>query len=558
MYDLQDRTKLRLGEALVQLKIISNDQLIFALQKQKELGNKRLGQILVDEGIITQKQLIGVLETQFGVQAIDLKTVSLDSNTVKKIPESFSRKHNIIPVKEEGNKLYVAMSDPLDRPTIMDVTMLTKKIVEPMLASVGDIAYALDRTYKQAHASQAAADYITSQSNTLENIDSDDLDIDSTPIVRLVASIIETGVRNGASDIHIEPEQKSMRVRMRIDGLLREMMATSNKPHNALVSRIKIMAELNISEKRLPQDGRVLTKVDNKDIDLRVATMPSTQGEKIVIRILDRSSLVEGIENLGLTGQNVERFRGVINRPHGMVFVTGPTGSGKTTTLYTVLSSLKNSEKNILTIEDPVEFDLEGINQTQVNSKAGLTFAVGLRGFMRADPDIIMVGEVRDEETADVAVQSALTGHLMLSTLHTNDSVGAVARMIEMGIKPYILASSLSGAIAQRLVRKICPFCKTSYKATTEEKAALGVTGDTILYKGAGCERCSGTGYKGRLGIFEILKASDAIKELIIKDAPASRLLEVAKQEGMTTLREDGIEKVLNGITTVSELIRVT
>jgi len=347
-----------------------------------------------------------------------------------------------------------------------------------------------------------------------------------------------------------------MRVRTRVDGILQDTLVTSNKPHNALVSRIKIMGELNISEKRLPQDGRILVVVDGRDIDLRVATMPSTQGEKVVLRILDRSSLVEGIHNLGFSKENEAKFHRISKRQHGMMFVTGPTGSGKTTTLYTILESLKDSSKNILTIEDPVEFDIDGITQTQVNSKAGLTFASGLRGFMRSDPDIIMVGEVRDEETAEVATNAALTGHLVLSTLHTNDSVGTISRLTEMGLKSYIISSSLSGVIAQRLVRKVCKHCKKEYECDEEESLLLSIEIGTKLYKGTGCDACNHTGYKGRTGVFEVLEVTKNIRNLISKNATVDEITEQAIKEGLVTLMQDAISKVLVGETTTKELLR--
>ncbi len=554
-----DVTKMRLGDTLISLGLITDEQLKYALNKQKTSGGKRLGEILVEENIITQQQLIDVLKTKFGVESIDLRSIKLDPSIVKLLPENLARRHKAVPIKISDGKLIVAMSDPLDRPALAEIGMITQKPTQAVLVSPSDIKYAIDVVFSDTNANKAADEYMRIQSSGAD-FDDNNLDINSAPIVKLVTSLIESGVRMKASDIHIEPEVDKMRVRMRIDGVLYETLSISNKPHNAIVSRIKIMANMNISEKRIPQDGRILTEVDGREIDLRVATIPSTQGEKVVIRILDKQSLVEGIHNLGLSESGEEKFKSIINRPYGMVLVTGPTGSGKTTTLYTVLMSLNNVNRNIVTIEDPVEYDIPGIYQTQVNPKAGLTFATGLRGFMRADPDVVMVGEIRDEETADVAVNAALTGHLVLSTLHTNDSVGAVARMVEMGVKPYILASSLSGVIAQRLVRKICPHCKTEYEATLQDKLAIGLPEDKdyILYKGAGCENCNDTGYKGRIGVFEILPISNELRNLITKDTSTNKLFEAAKKEGLVTLREDGVDKVLRGVTTVQEVLRIT
>lgn len=550
--------KLRLGDLLVKEGIISQEQLGKALEAQKKSG-LRLGDALVKEGFITQRQLAGVLETQLGIRSIDLRVAPLDMEAAKRIPENLARRHIIIPVQIAEGSLMVAMKDPLDRVAIQDVRLIAGMPVTPLLAIENDILQAIDRVFSQQRAADRAAQDLTrAMPGTLEAAVS--VEVESAPMVRLVNSIIENAVRSRASDIHIEPKQDIVRIRNRVDGVLHEVLTTDSKVHAGLISRIKVMANMNIAEKRLPQDGKILVDVDNRRIDLRVASMPTTHGEKLVIRILDRASFFVGKQHLGFSEADIKRFDHLVTRPWGIVLVTGPTGSGKTTTLYSMLAELDTVKNNVITLEDPVEYEMEGLSQTQVNVQAGLTFASGLRTILRQDPDIIMVGEIRDGETADIAVRSALTGHLVFSTLHTNDAPGAVARLMDMDIEPYLIASSLGGVVAQRLVRKICPDCRDTYEPDTRERQILGLGPDdkVLLSHGRGCTACHGTGYTGRLGVFEILEIDRDLRNLIDQRVPSDVLREAAIKKGMRELWADCREKVLNHITTLEDALRVT
>jgi len=553
------KPKLRLGDMLVHAGIITEEQLKETLGKQRGSG-KRLGHLLLDDGYITQQELTRVLEEQMGIESINLKQTAVDPRAAKLIPENLARRHGVIPVKVEKGKLLLAMGDPLDQVALQDVRILVQKPVQPVLATTDDIMESIRRVFSQASAAKAASDYVQSQAGALEGLDDASLDINSAPIVRLVNSLLENAVRSGASDVHVEPDQEQTRVRIRVDGILQEALSTSINTHGAITSRIKVMANLNISERRVPQDGRVKIEVDNRDIDLRVSTMPTTYGEKIVMRILDRATFLVGKERLGLSPGDIEKFDRLVKRPHGILLVTGPTGSGKTTTLYSMLAELNDNKKNIVTLEDPVEFDMKGINQSQINVRAGLTFAAGLRAFLRQDPDVIMVGEIRDPETAKIAAQAALTGHLVLSTLHTNDAPGAVARFIDMDVEPYLISSSLIGVVAQRLVRIICPECKKKVDAGEREKHILGYPGDRPLFlaKAGGCDYCGRNGYKGRTGVFEVMEVDKDMRFLIDKGASSEELRDAALQKGMTPLSEDARRKVLEGVTTLDEMLRVT
>lgn len=556
---LNQTPKLRLGDLLVQAGLISEEQLKDALAKQRSLG-KRLGEVLLEGGYITQQDLTGVLETQLGIESINLKQTAVDPKAARMIPENLARRHVVIPVQVAKGRLLLAMRDPLDQVAIQDVRLLVQMPVTPVLATQDDIIESIERVFSQATAARAADEFIQSQAGMLEELDDAGLDINAAPVVRLVNSVLENAVRSGASDVHIEPDQDRMRVRVRVDGILQESLATSLKTHGAVTSRIKVMAGLNISEKRVPQDGRIMITVDKRDIDLRVSTMPTTYGEKIVMRILDRANFMVGKENLGFCPGDIEKFNRLLNKPHGILLVTGPTGSGKTTTLYSMLAELNDDKKNIITLEDPVEFDMKGINQTQINIRAGLTFAAGLRAILRQDPDIVMVGEIRDSETAEIAARAALTGHLVLSTLHTNDAPGAVARLVDMGVEPYLISSSLIGIVAQRLVRKVCPECKKQFAAGEREKRILRHPLDKplTLAVGTGCDYCNKTGYKGRTGVFEIMEVDKEHRLLIDKRSPTDELRDTAIKLGMVPLWKDARQKVLNGITTLEEMLRVT
>ena len=553
------RQKLRLGDLLVQAEIISEAQLNEALDQQRQLG-KRLGEILLQGGYITQRDLTAVLETQLGIKSINLKQTAVDAKTARLIPENLARRHGVIPVQVTNGHLLLAMEDPLDQIALQDVRLLVHMPVTPLLATRDEIITHIKAVFSQVSAAKAASDYVQAHDRLLEGLEDASLDINSAPIVRLVKSVIENAVRSSASDIHIEPNQDEMRVRIRVDGILQPTLTTSMNTHSAVTSRVKVLAGLNISEKRVPQDGRIMMTVDNREIDLRVSTMPTNHGEKIVMRILDRSNFLLGKEKLGFSPQDIEKFDQLVHKPYGIILVTGPTGSGKTTTLYSMLTELNDGAKNIITLEDPIEYDLKDINQTPINIRAGLTFATGLRAVLRQDPDIIMVGEIRDYETAEIAARSALTGHLVLSTLHTNDAPGAVARIVDMGVEPYLLSSALIGIVAQRLVRKICPECRTEFTAGEREKNLLQwpLNQPLTLAVGRGCQYCQQTGYRGRTGIYEIMPVTKELRLLIDQRVSTDQLRDIAVQQGMTSLAQLARQKVLAGITTVEEMIRVT
>ncbi|MGE5415981.1 MAG: GspE/PulE family protein [Acidobacteriota bacterium] len=549
--------KLRLGELLVQAGAVTEAQLNKALQIQKRTGAK-LGETLVREGMITQTQLATVLESQLGIHHVDLKTAPIDPEAVRRIPENVARRHVVVPIQFVEGRLLLAMRDPLDRVAIQDVTLVAGMPVTPILAGERDIMETIESEFGQKRAAQLAA-LDVARSVQVEEVAAS-VDVDDAPMVRLVNSIIENAVRSRASDIHIEPKENELRVRTRVDGMLHEALTTDPSVHNPMVSRLKVMAEMNIAERRLPQDGKFSMTVDKRRVDLRVSSMPTVYGEKLVIRILDRGSFFVGKEHLGFSENDIVKFNRLVNRPWGIILVTGPTGSGKTTTLYSMLSELDGTHLNVVTLEDPVEYEMSGISQTQINAQAGFSFAAGIRTLLRQDPDVIMVGEIRDSETADISVRAALTGHLVLSTLHTTDAPGAIARMMDMGIEPYLIASSLGGIVAQRLVRKVCQYCKEEYEADSHELEILGVDGSQSLKltRGKGCKACRDTGYLGRIGAFEILEVDRDMRELIGKSVSSDELREYALKNGMVPLWNDCRLKVFNGTTTLEEALRVT
>lgn len=552
----------RLGDMLIDAQKISSEQLSAALEMQKITGEK-LGDILVSKGFLSQEEIISVLETQLGIPRIDLKKFMIDNKSVKMVPEKLARKHELIAVQNDGVFLTVAISDPLNYFALDDVKMASGMDVKPVIATRDDILGNIERYFGGKAAERAIEDFkkeyriLEKEAETIT-----ESDVDSAPTVRLVNSLIEQAVRIGASDIHIEPFDKELRVRYRVDGVLQETMRMNKLTLSAIVTRVKILSQMNIAEKRVPQDGRMETQVDGKDIDLRVSTLPTIYGEKLVIRILNKSSFMFSKGELGLSAEDIKKYNSIISNPYGIILVTGPTGSGKSTTLYSMLKELNNSEKNIITVEDPVEYTIPGINQVQVNVKAGLTFANGLRSILRQDPNIIMVGEIRDAETAEIAVRSSLTGHLVLSTLHTNDASGAVTRLTDMGIEPYLLSSSLVGVIAQRLVRKICSNCKEEYAAGESEKRLLmhqdNSKEDLVLHRGKGCNYCAGSGYRGRTAIFEIMPIGKNHRTLIDKRAATDEIRDCSIRMGMTTLRQSAAKLVLNGSTSIEEMLRVT
>jgi len=559
----------RLGEILVAGGAITQEQLEEALAAQKAMG-LRLGEVLIKQGLVTEDDILRTMQNQLGLPSVELNRIVVPEQILKLLPEAVVRKYAVLPIDLVNGQLMVATSDPTDYFGLDDVRLASGLTVKPCLAKKQDILQAIERYYGRSEALKAAREYVrqagvvpvaaAAQGGAALSSAAGEGDEEATPIIKFLNTVIENAVNNLASDIHIEPVDAEMRVRFRIDGVLREIMRTPAAMAGPVVSRVKIMADLNIAERRLPQDGRISYRIGEKLIDLRVSTTPTMFGEKVVMRILDKSSVILEKAMLGLQGRDELTFDELIAKPYGIVLVTGPTGSGKTTTLYTALNQLNTPEKNIVTLEDPVEFNFQGINQIQVNPKAGLTFAAGLRSILRQDPDIIMVGEMRDNETAEIAVRSALTGHLVLSTIHTNDAPSAITRLVDMGIEPFLLSASLLGIISQRLVRRVCPQCQTDYEASPRELALLGLSEQQgwRLKRGQGCNFCHHSGYKGRTAIFEIMKIGPGHRRLIDSRATADELRAYAVEQGMLTLKQAATNLVLQGITTVEELIRVT
>ncbi|MHB9112713.1 MAG: GspE/PulE family protein [Thermoleophilia bacterium] len=559
----QTRKKLQpIGEVLVAKGLISREQLAVVLEQQKDTP-KRLGEILVEEGILTQDQLNLALAERLGVESIGLDEFDIDSLAATMIPEKLARRYGAIPIKFlDENTLLVAMVDPTNVFAIDDLRMMTGYDIKPAISSAEDVFNQISKIHRLgdsvAEEVDMEADFAADTS-----MEADIRDVASeAPIVKLVNSVISQGVEDGASDLHFEPQEKELVVRFRIDGVLHEIMSVPKRMQAGVLSRIKVMADIDIAERRIPQDGRIGLTVGGKPIDIRVASMPTVYGEKIVLRLLDKSSIMLNLLDLGFSERALKRYERSFRKPYGAILVTGPTGSGKSTTLYATLNVLNSKEKNIITVEDPVEYRLSGINQTQMNAKAGLTFASGLRAILRSDPDIVMVGEIRDKETAQIAIEAALTGHMVLSTLHTNDAPGALTRLTEMGIEPFLTASAIECIMAQRLARKLCTSCKEPYQPTDEALRQNGfpqeVMGkDITLYRAAGCPRCNKTGYKGRLGIYEVMIVSEAIERLTVERKSADEISRVAQAEGMLSLREDGIDKVIKGVTSMEEIGRV-
>jgi len=558
-----NRKKLRLGDVLVNSGVITAEQLQKGLELQKGSGRK-LGETLVDEGITTEENIAKALSSQLGYEMVDLQDVSIDEEILKLVPPNILKKHKMIPFEYSRsgmNVLRVAMSDPMNMAAMDDINIITNLQVEPVVATSRDIMLALDRYYGQAEVNSALEEYVkekTSQMVEQEDIYSDD--INNSPIVQLVKTMIEQAVRQRASDIHIEPMEKQVRVRYRIDGALYEKATYNISLLPALVARIKIIGGMDISEKRKPQDGRITQVVDRREFDIRVSILPTVYGEKVVMRLAAKMALNREKSQLGLKPYEMEQFDYILKNPHGIMLVTGPTGSGKSTTLYTALSELNTEDVNIITVEDPVEANIDGINQVQTNNKADLTFASALRSILRQDPDIIMIGEIRDQETASIAVQASITGHLVVSTLHTNSTASTITRLEDMGIESYLIADSVIGIIAQRLVRRLCPACKRAKQADPDEKLFMGIpeTENVTIYEPCGCPQCSDTGYKGRIGVYEIMKMTPALKRIISKREGAEKIKDQAMQEGMRTLRMSAMEYVLEGITSFSEMMRVS
>lgn len=552
--------KRRLGDILVRAGKINHFQLQEALKNQKILG-KKLGEILVDQKIITELDIIEAVEEQTGIQQVNLNNIDFDKHAIKAISQNLCEKYGLVPFEMDVHKIKVAMADPLNIFAIDDISIATALEVEVYIAPKSDIFKFIKIIYTSEEVSKAA-EALTKESlqTRLMTTNIEDLeDVKNAPVVKMVDFLFRNSIEMRASDIHIEPFEHEIRIRYRIDGDLRLVNTLGIESLAPLVTRIKILAGLNIAEKRVPQDGRIMMRIGEYDVDLRVSILPVVSGEKIVIRILNRSSYQFGRERLGLSGENIEKLDRILSNPHGIILVIGPTGSGKSTTLYTILEDLNTDKVNIVTVEDPVEYTLNGVNQVNVNTKAGLTFASGLRSILRQDPDIVMIGEIRDEETAKIATRAAITGHLVLSTLHTNDAPTTINRLVDMGVESYLVASSITGVIAQRLVKKICPHCKEAYEASVHEKNFLceDPLKPLTLYKGVGCGHCQQTGYIGRTGIYEIMEITKAHREAIAQNKDATVLREISLQHHMRLLADECKILVMDGITTLEELADV-
>jgi type IV pilus assembly protein PilB len=551
----------QLGDILLEGALVTPDQLQAAVEEQQRAG-RSLGRVLVEQGVLTESQLVAALATQIGMRFVDLTDFPVDGSAVAKVPDSVCRRHTLLPIGYDEGKLVVAMADPANVFALDDIKSITRLDVRPVVATKADVLAAINRY----HRGDAELDDLT---HTLDaaNDDEDDLGrvkeiVEDAPIVKFVNLLITQAIQDRASDIHIEPTEKDLRVRFRIDGVLHEVMRSPKSITSGVTSRLKIMADINIAERRIPQDGRLSVTANGKKIDLRVATLPTVWGEKIVMRVLDNSTAMLKLSDLGFSDPNYEVYSRSFIKPYGMILVTGPTGSGKSTTLYATLNIVSRPEVNVITVEDPVEYRLPGINQVQTNNKAGLTFSSALRSILRSDPDIVLLGEVRDGETAHIAVEAALTGHLVLTTLHTNDAPSAIVRLTEMGIEPFLVGSALDCVLAQRLARRLCPKCKEAYQPSPQvlvENRFPWQDGMDLptLYRPIGCSACSKTGYKGRLALHEVMAVTEEIEKLTVEHASSMAIGKVAIEQGMITLRHDGLLKVMAGVTSVEEILRV-
>ena len=557
----------KLGDILVRDGLITADQLKRALQEQRSSG-MRLGYTLVKLGFIEETEITKMLARQYRMPAVDLSRFEVDPKILKLISSDIANKYTVLPLKREGRTLTIAIADPNNVAAIEDIKFITRCDIFPVIAGEYTLRNALERYYQQSDAQLAsllksvedegASDLELVEEQMDEEVKASELAEDA-PVVKLINGLLTDAVKRGASDIHIEPFEHEMRVRYRVDGALHEVMKPPIKMRAALTSRVKIMAQLNIAERRVPQDGRIKLKMGHRVIDFRVSTLPVLFGEKIVLRILDKGNLTFDLSKFGFEPKAEGDLLKAILNPYGMVLVTGPTGSGKTTTLYSALSRINTIEVNIMTAEDPVEYNLMGINQVLVRNEVGMTFAAALKAFLRQDPNIIMVGEIRDLETGSIAIKAALTGHLVLSTLHTNDAPSTVTRMIDMGIEPFNVASAVNLIVAQRLVRRICVECKQEHNYSDEEMHAFGITREAgPFFKGAGCDTCNGTGYKGRQGLYEVMSCTSQLRRSILRGMSTEELREVAVSEGMLTLRMDGMVKVKRGVTTLEEVVKET
>lgn len=560
------QTRKRIGDVLIDANIITQEQLMNALEEQRKTG-KRLGQVLVDLKFTDETEIAEAMSQQMKIPLAKIREAKLAPEIIELLPENIVRKNNVIPFEVDENNpniLRIAMADPLDIIAVDDISIITNMQIEIMVATPSDVAYAIEKYYGNEQSAKLAESFAQERMDKNQKLkkeeDGND-EVDNSPIVLLVNKIIEQAVNERASDIHIEALEDQVRVRYRIDGAMQEVMRYPKDLQSAIVARIKIVSGMNISEKRAPQDGRMTLIFNRVEYDLRVSSLPTTFGEKVVMRIASKSGLNKEKSELGFQEEELKRFDGILKNPHGIILVTGPTGSGKSTTLYTVLNELNGGDVNIITVEDPVEADVDGINQVQVNEKAGLTFASALRSILRQDPDIIMIGEIRDEETASIAVKAAITGHLVVSTLHTNSAASTVTRLEDMGIEPYMVADSVVGIIAQRLVRRICPKCHVQKQMSDTDKFRLRLRGDSnpMIYEPSesGCAFCNNSGYRGRIGVYEIMPITPALREVISRGGGAEEIQKVALKEGLTTLRLGAAKLVLKGVTSISEVERI-
>ena len=558
----------RLGDMLVKASLVSKEQLEKALRQQESAGG-RIGTNLVKLGFISEDDITSFLSRQYGVPSINLSHFDIDPVVIKLVPSEIAQKHQIIPINRTGNVLTVAMADPSNIFAIDDIKFMTGFKVEPVVAAETSIKNSINKYYDSAGMVEDIIKNFDDRDVEALKESEDNVNVaelgqaaEDAPVVKLVNLILTDAIKKGASDIHVEPYEKSFRVRYRVDGVLYEVMQPPSRLKAAITSRVKIMAQLDIAERRLPQDGRIKIKMAGKEMDYRVSVLPTLFGEKVVLRLLDKANLQLDMTKLGFETQALADFEGGIFMPFGLVLVTGPTGSGKTTTLYSALNRLNTIETNIMTAEDPVEFNLAGINQVQTKADIGLNFAAALRSFLRQDPDIIMVGEIRDYETAEIAIKAALTGHLVLSTLHTNDAPGTISRLLNMGVEPFLVSASTNVIVAQRLARRVCQSCKEPAPVPPQALISIGFSPDeaakVVPYKGKGCMTCTDTGYKGRVALYEVMVIKDNIREAVLQGASVFELRELARNNGMKTLREAGIQKIREGMTTPEEIMRVT
>ena len=551
-----------IGQYLVEKKLITEAQLQEVLAKQKEQKGKIFGDVIIELGYVTDVQFAEVLAERLNIQYIDLDNTPLAHDVVMKIPETAARKYNVIAVEKMGKRLTVATNDPINFYVFEDLRVITGCSVSPVLATKAAINRAIGKTYSEGQV-DSVVDEATKEKEEEAGLDLNEIDlaegrIENAPIVKLATAIVENAFRQDATDIHIEPFKDVTKIRIRVNGDLIELMTLSPALHVSLVTRFKILSGMNIAEKRVPQDGRMSQTIDGATVDLRVSNLPMVYGEKVVIRILAGDSSVRRIQDLGMTDYNYERFVSCLKVPQGVVLVTGPTGSGKSTTLYAALGEIAKPNLNVITVEDPVEKKINNINQCQINEKAGMTFGAALRSILRQDPDIIMVGEMRDTETAEIAIRAAITGHLVLSTLHTNDAASTVTRLVDMGVEAYMVATSLIGIVAQRLTKTLCPECKKPRMSTPEEEKLMGIDHSVMIYDAGGCPKCKNTGYNGRTAIHEILLATPRMQVLITSGAKADEIAELAKEEGTLLLRDNVSKLVQSGVTSMDELVRVT